>query len=523
MSTTCGPRNAFLTLPAEMIDRILCGLDLRSLLKCKEVCKKLKTHIETGKEIQYIMELEIAGCVHNDHNTWSSAQRLDCLRKHQAAWEQLKWSKGREVRMLGGTLWELYGGILAQTDMEGTFHFLKLPSEIRHIEEDSWTIKPNIDNIRDFGIDPSQNLLVWVTAPSPTSPSISLHLRTLRTTENHPLARQPVIHYEPHRPMGRWHFAIRIMQDYIGLQAYRRSSPDEEDITDLTDFLVWNWKENKRELAVQTDHTQSFSFVSDRHVVLANHFVGQTLEITEPYLVLIDFKAEEETKKLVTEARHSMKLCYPDLASEVVVLQFGISCEPAPGWTPGEDDKTPFFISKDNRIFMVTMRIQQRGNDYAFEHFIPLSAFKKCIDHLDTSSGQQLKWSEWAPTDTRLIRSSLPASDVWVCFAYGSRSVGGEFRRRGNVIFGVVVYDFNQLLFRRNVTTSKDSSNTRIEKPGPIIQTDEIWTEPVKTSLPYSRYFGELPVRPGGYSIMCTADNLVLVDIKAQQFRIYKF
>lgn len=212
------------------------------------MCKRLKTHIETTKEIQYIIELAVAGYEKNHHNTWSSARRLDCLHKYQSAWEQLEWPNELVVPMLGGRLWELYGGVLVRSDNTGTFHFLKLPSETRHIKEESWKHKPTIDGIRDFGIDPSQDLLVWITAPTPISPSVSLHLQTLRTAENHPLARQPVIHYNQRAPTGRWHFAIKIMQDYIGLQVLRRPPVDEEGSVDSTEFLVWNWKEDKLEL-----------------------------------------------------------------------------------------------------------------------------------------------------------------------------------------------------------------------------------------------------------------------------------
>lgn len=231
--------------------------------------------------------------------------------------------------------------------------------------------------------------------------------------------------------------------------------------------------------------------------------------------MLIDFKAEDETKKPLSQVRHSMKLCYPNRVAGAAVMQFNISCEPTPGWTPGKDDTTPFFIARENRVFTVSMLIQQQ-REFAFDHFIPLSAFKKCLDRLDASLGQQLEWLDWAPTETRLIRTPLPASDVWVCFAYGSRSIGREIiRKLGRVCFSVVVYDFNQLLLRRDEARGKEAipgSYSRINKPS-VIRNDTVWEEPVETALPYRRYSKVLPIQPGGHSLMCTADNLVLVDV----------
>lgn len=214
-----------------------------------KVCTKLKAHVETAKETQYIIELAIAGLKHNSKNTWSSARRLESLRKYQSGWESLDWSTEKVVPMLRGGMWELYGGVLAQTDEEGTFHFHKLPSESRRIEEESWTLRPNIEGqVRDFGIDPSQDLLVWITTPTATSPFVSLHLRTLKTAEKHPLACQPTIRYDTGSHTGRWFPSIKITQDFIGLQVLHRLPLDEEGGGDFIELLVWNWKENKLEL-----------------------------------------------------------------------------------------------------------------------------------------------------------------------------------------------------------------------------------------------------------------------------------
>jgi len=65
--------------------------------------------------------------------------------------------------MRDGGLWELYGGVLAQQESDGAFHFLRLPSDLRSIEELRWSVAPNGHiAVRDFGIEPSQDLLALV-------------------------------------------------------------------------------------------------------------------------------------------------------------------------------------------------------------------------------------------------------------------------------------------------------------------------------------------------------------------------
>ncbi|KXN83876.1 hypothetical protein AN958_00956 [Leucoagaricus sp. SymC.cos] len=523
--------SVLLELPAELIDRILCNLDLRSLLTCKQVCKNLKQRIENGKGIQYIMELEINGLEMNPNNKWSATDCFDCLQKYRSAWQDLEGlgEKPMVVPMRNGGLWELYGGVLAQKDREGIFHFSRLPSGIRHIEEETWQVKPDIQGIRDFGMDPSQDLLVWITAPSNSAP-LSLHLRTLKKAEQHPRARHDVIRHDRCTAAGRWHFSIKIMQDYIGLWAYMRTQGDSDATHDITEFYVWNWKEDKLELDITTKSTQSFAFISDRHVVLADRYVSEDLETTDGYLTLIDFKAEDSTKKSLGEVSNSMKLCYPTIKDEIVYQSFNIASEPNPGWTPGQDDRAPFFVAKENRIFTVSMTLSHlEGRDKAFDHFIPLAAFKKCLTRLNTSKARSLPWSEWAPKETRMIRA-LPASEVWVCFVQGSRSIAASYRRireeggGQSQKFFANVYDFNQLALRREkaVGSVLPKHCERVDDTREALDINGIWTENVETSLPYRLYSRNISGTPlGFYYLMCTADHLVLVDSEKKEYQVF--
>jgi hypothetical protein len=189
------------------------------------------------------MEREISGLEMNPHNDWAVTDCFKCLEKYRSSWERLDLlvAKPTSVPYSKTGLWELSGGVLAQTDENGVYHFLKLPSSIRHIQEESWEVTPDITDISDFGMDPAQNLFVWVTAPTPTSPTLSLHLRTLKAGK-HPNARHDVIRHDQCTSNRRWFYSIQIMQDYIGLLAYWRG--------DGSDFFVWNWKEDRLELVI---------------------------------------------------------------------------------------------------------------------------------------------------------------------------------------------------------------------------------------------------------------------------------
>ena len=94
------------------------------------------------------------------------ADRLAMLRNNQAAWHTLQWTALKDVRMLQGSLYELYGGVLVQSNHLGSSSlvFRRLPSRCRSIEEHVWSL--DLDFIlRDFTLDPAQDLLVLIAKP----------------------------------------------------------------------------------------------------------------------------------------------------------------------------------------------------------------------------------------------------------------------------------------------------------------------------------------------------------------------
>jgi hypothetical protein len=173
-----------LSFPAELYTSILEHLSYKSLLKCMQVggcwsfrffrqvkhllqvCSLFRELINETASLQYAIELAAAGQVNGPETSGaSSASRLEALKKHQSSWDNLKWSRELRIPMEGGGLWELYGGVLAQSTAEGTLTFMQLPSDLRSIEEKVWTLENLGLVVRDFGMDPSQDLLVLIQSP----------------------------------------------------------------------------------------------------------------------------------------------------------------------------------------------------------------------------------------------------------------------------------------------------------------------------------------------------------------------
>lgn len=114
--------------------------------------------------LQYKIELAIAGQEDGVYHSLFTRRRL--LRSHQHNWDTLHWTQDQRISMFRGGLWELYGNVLAQITRNGrTLHFKQLPSQSRSIEEKSWTVDISQFRVRDFGIDPAQDLLIIIERP----------------------------------------------------------------------------------------------------------------------------------------------------------------------------------------------------------------------------------------------------------------------------------------------------------------------------------------------------------------------
>lgn len=130
------------------------------------MCSLFRDLILETASLQYIIELAVAKQINGPPSAVSSSRRLELLKNYQSAWKNLKWSREVKIPIESGGLWELYGGVLAQNRADGAIVFHQLPSDLRSIDARTWTLGPDFGMmIRDFAMDPSQDLLVLIESP----------------------------------------------------------------------------------------------------------------------------------------------------------------------------------------------------------------------------------------------------------------------------------------------------------------------------------------------------------------------
>lgn len=204
--------SSVIDLPAELLVKILCWLDLKSLVRCRgvwqshccnvtdahstftilQVCKTFRDLIDTHPELVYILELRVAGCVETPHasETLGVQERRELLAQHLHSrrqlhsWRPLSEAQGDATRLLsklgqshpqqpiyiGNILFFPYSTRSrgAQAYLPNVVECTALtPDGVGSLAVTRWTVKLE-DSIVRLAADPGQNLLVLLLASSAT-------------------------------------------------------------------------------------------------------------------------------------------------------------------------------------------------------------------------------------------------------------------------------------------------------------------------------------------------------------------
>lgn len=119
-------------VPAELLISIFHDLSLVDLHRCMATCRFIHDVIKDSIELQYQMELEMHGMVHNPNCRLDVAECLLRLRRQEAAWRSLTPSFERTIRIQNNAsgIYELSGGTyFLGASGASQVPFLRLPTD----------------------------------------------------------------------------------------------------------------------------------------------------------------------------------------------------------------------------------------------------------------------------------------------------------------------------------------------------------------------------------------------------------
>ncbi|KAF5387231.1 hypothetical protein D9757_006816 [Collybiopsis confluens] len=524
--------------PHEIVLRVLLQLDPVSLARCQMVCKFLHDTITESVSLVYTLELAISHQEDGHSSNLSAQEKLDLLRNQQRHWAKLDWGEELRYEMKRG-IWELFGNVLAQHDVDQSFIFVQFPSAHRNIAERTWTVKPEIQGIaQDFVIDPTQDLFILIEIPplppietlSATHPTYHIHILTMSTATKHPLAADSGMLYHDRSLPHLASYSMQISGDFVGILFYANGLLQNE-------FIIWGWKTGEKKLHLTGDQLLSFSFLSERHILFSTTTVRNACE-----LLIVDFMEEGGERLAFNNITHGVKLAIPTLALHVSPVKFIIRSDPSPDWAPHSDLQIPFHVSHGSeKIFVASLWLHKS----AFRHLTLIFTRSALFSHLDAmgpiSGSPAVPWEDWGPHSTRINVSYRISStfDSWACYTYGTKLVLPEQSRRTSDKFIVHLFDFNHRALQKDISEGgilADESVSNIEEvecesrlcvtAPSVSRSGDLFRDEVKTWLPYHWIAKTIPdAQDLSSSMMCSEDSVIVVDVSERSacYRVFTF
>ncbi|KAF8898906.1 hypothetical protein BD779DRAFT_1486128 [Infundibulicybe gibba] len=518
-----------LDLPVEILVRILDLVDPRSLLRCRETCSRILLLIDTTEILQFAIELFASGQEYGPSfsNPMLNSSRLDILKQHQAAWGDFKWTHEETIPMPSGSRWELVGGVLAHELPNNAITFWKLPSHFRSIQAEKWDVTGLDFVFCEFGMDPSQDLLILIELPLWSGPVINntyrIHLRSLTANRPHQLAAPPAVLSCIQEVEDRnTTYVIQVSGDHLAVH-FNTRHPDAEGR-----LVVWNWKSGQVEMIISDDAIRAFVFLTERHILVSLLYYG-----VGPSLAILDFMQESKESHTMDEAVQICTFMYPTLGPDVHPVAADIRSDPSPAWRPCSDD-VPFRTAGTNRLFSVFLWIRARHYVHCVLLCVPLSTFTSCLGLQETEGKDIFDWEAWGPRGTRMMINPDHYPDVCPCCVHGTRYAAIETFGNNDLRIAVDILDFNQLAIRRELRNARDTPSRLLRNPNFHLGLDRmayvtsetvirnnIFRDEVRTSLPYRvRAFTLDSTYIPQCAVMCSEDGVVVVDMGTREYHI---
>ncbi|KAM6500889.1 hypothetical protein JOM56_003903 [Amanita muscaria] len=436
-----------LTLPRELVERILLLLDTKSILKSRLVNREFNAIIQSSTLVQYYLACTAAGVIDNPQSPLSYAERLEALKKREGGWRKLTPMFETTIKPIDqpSTLYELAGGSYFLTDEhrrdlyhchlpsspEDNPQWLRIPG---HGPRQSWS-----GFILDMGMAVYEHDLVVNIISSEVENSdmhqhsLSLVLLKFSTGGYHPLARCPHIHVQrSYSPQP--YTIVRIAGDNLVLVVY------DEDGSKL---FIFDWKTGHKRLqhkSIEDAYDGSYPvFVSPELLLVPNRILSH-FEVWHLFPSHLDSDPPVQV----------LSLQIPAISVNYSIIDIRCHGEPSPFrhsmlYFPPR----PFFHSSENSIIIVNLFLQS------------LPGFRettyKLIMHRHRLLDMIQKWTspslleqqeDWGPPISRWLLGK--ETRTWINQSTGQRCVFLDHNPRDKTKYLVAVADFNLPNIRRN-------------------------------------------------------------------------
>ena len=199
----------------------------------------------------------------------------------------------------------------------------------------------------------------------------------------------------------------------------------------------------------------------------------------EPTLQVLSIAAYVEPVHSLKDMPYICELQYPELHG--TMEYFLIRSEPTPTWRPPAASGVPFYSSRKDFIFTISMRTLWGEAHESAVLIVPLSTLLSEVERSHDVPRRNVPWDAWGPRGARMV--CREPSETWVCYTYGMKFIQGLRWKNGQI---ARTYDFNPYAARKHVKTSVDSPIPwkRLAKQSKLSGRCECFDGEVITTLP---------------------------------------
>ncbi|KZT24897.1 hypothetical protein NEOLEDRAFT_1134601 [Neolentinus lepideus HHB14362 ss-1] len=494
-------KGVFLSLPVELVCRVLSFLPPKDLVRCSQINRFVWDIFKSSSHLKYIAELEFHGLVPNQlAPNIGYSQRLNRLREYTDGWKNLKPKKRYSIQMTeNGCVYDFAGGIYANghgshPPVSGPLKFHRLPS----VSDDSsfptqtWTHIQLIEQggqFLDFCMDPTQDLLVMVSsAPADSEHKYFVHIRSLTSNEPHskaPLPNRPWVEKSgPFVDSGFHHVRIHIVDDIIAILA--------DDGATMVRLSLFNWRSDCDYVVTMDNHLSSS--VDDFCLLSRTSFLTVDFNGDLGFYTFTDPALYNRGASVLPPVRRAI-FNLPSPAEGWDYWGIILSFNPIPNINPPPPNKSNFLptpplfqCGNDDRVLLCTFNLFNQINHSTSSHTLVMRT-RVFFESVPLTTTQ---WAEWGPSNTRWFKHEYEAP--WIHSIHGHRIVDKTTAadEKGNPTlattstpneFNLVVRDFNPKLLKTTVDVA-DKDYIRIVIDPTLVKEPE-FKEEITTQLAY--------------------------------------
>ncbi|KAG9127748.1 hypothetical protein FRC07_010036 [Ceratobasidium sp. 392] len=449
---------SFTALPEGTLVHILCQVTPVEIQNCRQVCRLLRTVIDSSAKLQYLIELHSLGYVPPTHPRLdlTYAEAIEQLRTHKSRWNSIDTIEPKRYFLsensghTSGS--DFYGGVYAVavpslfSSTTRRLELYQLPSANKGIEFKQWAHHDVGVDIRDFAIEPDFDLLVlleeagWAPIEDAEQGTLdvmqhfNLNLRSLRTCAPHPDAASPIIRHSL-RSIGYTpsSFGFQIVGRYLAVLCWLG--------TNQTCRLgVWDWTTGNpvTHVDIPGRDSRAFSFVSDHLIVIPRNGVD-TLQIEKlGTLELYTFDDPPAGSSQSPPARHIASLQLPAAPENVVSTMLSCQSDPAPSPSTQSamwDRRRPrlFELAPTNRMLCLQAYMSMASESgypvqYNGKLLVPFANMLNVVTHLyGRAEPVDVVWDTWGHGTSWLDMSNNVTYTNNECYVFGRRAVSTLF------------------------------------------------------------------------------------------------